>query len=82
MNIKLLPEQEEWLNARVANGDFASPEAGVRQLIAERMAFESDDFAWAKPYVDEARAAAARGEVLSLEDAIEDMDSHFRSLKD
>jgi hypothetical protein len=82
MNTKLLPEQEEWLNARVANGDFASPEAGVRQLIAERMACESDDFTWAKPYVDEARAAAARGEVLSLEDAIEDMDTHFRSLKD
>ena len=82
MNIKLLPEQERWLNARVANGDFASPEAGVRQLIAERMAFESDDFAWARAYVDEARAAAARGEVISLEDAIEDMDTHFGSLKD
>jgi hypothetical protein len=82
MNTKLLPEQEKWLRTRVANGDFASPEAGVRQLIAERMAFEADDFAWAKPYVDEARAAAARGEVLSLEDAIEDMDTHFRSLKD
>jgi len=81
MNIKLPPEQEQWLDARVANGDFASPEAGVRQLIAERMAFEADDFAWAKPYVDEARAAVARGEVISLDDAIADIDAHLESLK-
>jgi Arc/MetJ-type ribon-helix-helix transcriptional regulator len=35
MNIKLPPEQEQWLNARVADGEFASPEAAVRQMIAE-----------------------------------------------
>jgi antitoxin ParD1/3/4 len=81
MNIKLLPEQEQWLNARVADGDFASPEAAVRQLVAERMAFEADDFAWARPYVDEARAAAARGEVISLDDAIADIDVQLESSK-
>jgi hypothetical protein len=81
MNIKLLPEQEQWLNARVAHGDFASPEAAVRQLIAERMAFEADDFAWARPYVDEARAAAARGEVISSDDAIADIDAQLESPK-
>jgi antitoxin ParD1/3/4 len=80
MNIKLPPEQEQWLNARVAEGEFASPEAAVRQMIAERMAFAVDDFAWAKPYVDEARAAVARGEFVSVDEAIADMEGHLKSL--
>jgi antitoxin ParD1/3/4 len=82
MNIKLPPDQEQWLNARVADGEFVSPEAAVRQMIAERMALESDDLAWAKPYVDEARAAIARGEFVSLEEAIADIDAQIASLKD
>lgn len=82
MNIKLPPEQEQWLNARVADGEFASPDAAVRQMIAERMALEADDLAWARPYVDEARAAVARGEVVSLDDAIADIDAYVASLKD
>jgi hypothetical protein len=45
MNIKLPLEQEQWLNARVAGEQFDSPEAAVRQMIAERMAFEADDLA-------------------------------------
>jgi antitoxin ParD1/3/4 len=81
MNIKLPPEQEKWLNARVAEGDFASPEAAVRQMIAERMALEADDFAWAKPYLDEARAVVARGEVVSVDEAIADIDAHLASFK-
>lgn len=82
MNIKLPPEQEQWLNARVAEGEFTSPEAAVRQMIAERMAFAADDFAWAKPYVDEARAAVARGEFVSVDEAIADMEAHVKSLED
>jgi antitoxin ParD1/3/4 len=82
MNIKLPPEQENWLNARVADGEFASPEAAVRQMIAERMAIAADDFAWAKPYVDEARAAVARGEFVSINEAIADMEAHLKSLED
>ena len=72
MSITLTPEQETWLKAHVATGDFASIEEAARQLIderiAERAAEESDDLAWAKPYVDEARAAVARGEFVSLEE--------------
>jgi len=81
MNIKLPPDQEQWLKARIADGEFASPEAAVQRMIADRMALEGDDFAWAKPYLDEARAAVARGEVVSVEDAIADIDSHLASLK-
>jgi hypothetical protein len=81
MNIFLPPEQERWLNARIAEGQFTSPDAAVQQMIAERMAFEADDFAWARPYVDEARAAVMRGEVVPLDDAIADIDAHLATLK-
>jgi len=71
MLIALTPEQEAWLRAHVARGDFASVEEAARQLIderiAERAAEEIDDLAWAKPYVEEARAAVARGEFVSFE---------------
>jgi antitoxin ParD1/3/4 len=72
MAITLTPEQEAWCEIHVASGDFSSVEEAARRLIderiAERAAEESDDLAWAKPYVDEARAAVARGEFVSLEE--------------
>ena len=72
MTIILTPEQEAWLGAHVASGHFASIEEAVRQIIddriAERSVDEENGLAWAKPYVDEARAAISRGEVVSVED--------------
>jgi antitoxin ParD1/3/4 len=71
MTISLTPEQQAWIVARVARGDFASVEAAVRQLIDERIAeqsIEDDDLAWAKPLVDEAIAGAERGDVITLEE--------------
>jgi antitoxin ParD1/3/4 len=58
--------------AHVANGDFASVEDAAHQLIderiAERAAEANDDLAWAKPFVEEARAAVERGEFVSLDE--------------
>jgi antitoxin ParD1/3/4 len=75
MSITLTPEQETWIKAHVATGYFASVEEAARQLIDDRIAEltndedgEHDDTAWAKPLVDEARAAIARGDVLTLEE--------------
>jgi antitoxin ParD1/3/4 len=72
MTITLNPDQEARLKTRVASGDFASVEEAARQLIdealAERALEESDDMAWAKPYVDEALAEVERGEVITLEE--------------
>ncbi len=75
MSITLTPEQETWIKAHVASGDFASVEEAARQLIDDRIAElahdegdEPDDMAWAKPLVDEARADIARGDVLTLEE--------------
>jgi antitoxin ParD1/3/4 len=68
MTISLKPEQEAWLKAHVESGDFASIEEAVQQLIDERIAEEVDDLAWAKPFVDEAQAASARGDVITLDE--------------
>ena len=68
MTITLHPDQQAWLEARVVSGDFASVEEAARRLIAELALEESDDMAWAKPYVDEALAEVERGEVITLEE--------------
>ena len=71
MTISLTPEQQVWIAARVQRGEFATIEDAARQLIDERIAerdIESDDMAWAKPYIDEALAEVARGEEITLEE--------------
>jgi len=40
MLIALTPEQEAWLEARVATGGFTSIEEAARRLVDERMAEE------------------------------------------
>jgi antitoxin ParD1/3/4 len=71
MPITLTPDQEAWLQAHVATGDFASIEEAARQLINERIAEiaaeDDDDLEWARPLLDEARASITRGDVLTLE---------------
>lgn len=73
MSITLKPEQEAWLLAHVATGDFASIEEAARQFIDDRIAQIAaaegeEDLDWAKPLLEEARASIARGEGLSLEE--------------
>jgi antitoxin ParD1/3/4 len=72
MTITLTPEQLARLGAYVARGDFPSIEEAARQLIEERItereAEEGDDFAWARPYVEEARADIADGNLISLDE--------------
>lgn len=60
--VKLTPAQEAWLEAQVAAGHLPSVQDGVRSAVADLMAISDDDLAWAKPYVDEARASVARGD--------------------
>jgi antitoxin ParD1/3/4 len=81
MNIRLSPDQQAWLEAQVAAGRFSSVDDAVAIAVADLMAINDDDLAWAKPYVDEARAAAVRGEVVSLDDALADIDAHIAALK-
>ena len=79
ISITLTPEQDIWLAAHVAAGDFPSVEEAARRLIDERIAERDlDDFgdlSWAKPLVDEALAQVERGEVITLEE----FEEHLRS---
>lgn len=65
--VQLTPAQEAWLEAQVAAGRLPSIDDAVRSAVADLMTIANDDLAWAKPYVDEARASVARGDVTNGE---------------
>jgi antitoxin ParD1/3/4 len=68
MNVLLPPEQLEWLEAEVAAGHFSSIDEALAVAVADLKALHEDDLAWAKPYVKQARASVARGDVISGEE--------------
>lgn len=72
MTVTLSPDQLAWIEARVAKGDYPDVDEAVRDLlatgIAEHEEAETDDLAWAKPLVDEARAERERGEFTVIHD--------------
>jgi Arc/MetJ-type ribon-helix-helix transcriptional regulator len=79
MTITLTPKQQQWLESEVAAGRFASVEEAVRLAVAELMLpIDTDDLAWAKPYVDVARQSAAGGETVPAEDVLAEIDARLR----
>jgi len=68
MNITLPREQQEWLEAQVKAGVYQSVDDALARFVAEHMDVDLDDLDWAKPLVDEGRAALDRGEGLTLEE--------------
>src|SRR5947208_15824849 len=76
MNIRLSPEQQQWLEEQVAAGRFSSVDDAIATAVADLMTGEDGDLTWAAPYLDEAREAAARGEIVSLDEAIADINAH------
>jgi antitoxin ParD1/3/4 len=83
MTITLTREQQEWLEAEVAAGRFRSVEEGVRLAVEElkQAAAGSDDFAWAKPYIDEARASLASGDSASWDEVKQELADRINSLR-
>jgi antitoxin ParD1/3/4 len=81
MNVKLPPEQQKWLEAEVAAGSFSSIDEALAVAVADLMAIHKDDFAWAKPYVEQARASVARGDVLSGEDYFRRLSAKLEALR-
>jgi antitoxin ParD1/3/4 len=81
MNIKLPSSQQKWLEDQVAAGQFASLDEALALAVADLMTAETDGLAWAKPYVDQARASLARGDVISGEDCPEGLDRKVRDLR-
>jgi antitoxin ParD1/3/4 len=81
MNVKLPPEQQKWLEGQVAEGHFASIDDALSAAVADVMAIHRDDLAWAKPYVEEARASVARGDVLSGDEYFKRLDDRLAALR-
>jgi hypothetical protein len=82
MTITLTPADHAWLARQVAAGRFPTLEAALSAAIAELRARESEpDLAWAKPLVDESRAAVARGEGVPLDEALKHWDDTISSLR-
>ena len=81
MNITLPPEQQKWLEAQVAAGRFGSIDEALAVAVADLIAIGSDDLAWAKPYVDEARASVARGDVLPGDDYLNRLKAKLGALR-
>jgi antitoxin ParD1/3/4 len=81
MNIKLPLEQQKWLEMQVAAGHYASVDEALAVAVADLMAIHSDDLAWAKPFVDKARASVARGDVISGEKYFKRLNAKLESLR-
>jgi antitoxin ParD1/3/4 len=81
MSVKLPPEQEKWLEAEVAAGSFSSVDEALAVAVADLMAIHKDDLAWAKPYVEQARASVARGDILSGEEYFKRLNAKLQALR-
>lgn len=81
MNITLPREQQEWLEAQVQAGAYDSIDDAIASIVAQQMVVEVDDMAWAKPLVDEALAAADRGETMTLDEYRAMMKERFGKLE-
>ena len=81
MNVTLPVEQQKWLEAEVAAGRFASIDEALAVAVADLMSIQSDDLALARPYVEQARASVARGDVLSGEEFFKRLDARYEALR-
>lgn len=79
--VDLTPAQQAWLEAEVAAGRLPSIDDAVRSAVADLMTISNDELAWAQPYVDEARAAVARGDVTNGELVLARLRARIASLK-
>ena len=72
MTITLTTDQQAWIDAHIASGEFATVEDAAHTLIdaaiLDRAFTEHTDLTWVKPLVDEALDASQRGGVMSLEE--------------
>ncbi len=82
MTITLSPEQQRFLEAEVAAGHFSSIEAAVSFAVDQLIPGDLSDLSWAKSYADEARAALARGEYISIDEFRQRLAERIRSLRD
>jgi hypothetical protein len=67
MMMTIPPDVESWAADLVRAGRFETVEEALMDTIRARLALD-DDFAWAKPSLEDARAQASRGETCDRAD--------------
>ena len=78
--VKLSSAQQRWLDAEVAAGRYPSIEAAVQIAVENLLPDEIDDLDWTKPYLESARDAAAKGEVVTVDSVRERLARRIRDL--
>lgn len=73
MPVQLSPEQQRWLEAQVAAGQFSSLEEAVAVAISDLMTTSEDDLEWAKPLIESGLAELERGEGIPGNQAMKDI---------
>jgi antitoxin ParD1/3/4 len=81
MNITLPGEQQKWPEAEIAASRLESIDDALAAAVAELMSIDADDLAWAKPYVEQARASVARGAVIAGEEFFQRLESRLDKLR-
>ncbi len=76
MSITLKPDNKAWLEQQVKDGILASVDDGADIAVETLMAIQTDDLAWAKPLVDEARDDVTAGRVSDAASFIEQLRKH------
>jgi antitoxin ParD1/3/4 len=79
MQIQLTKEHEDWLRTQVAAGRYPSLEDAVADAI-DSLKQEDEDFAWAKPLVDEGIAELDRGETVAAEVVFARIEARLRKM--
>jgi Arc/MetJ-type ribon-helix-helix transcriptional regulator len=82
MSITLTSADHAWLARQVAAGRFPSIEAALSAAISELKAHDAaPDLGWARPLVDESRAAISRGEGVPVDEACKHWDDTLARLR-
>ena len=85
MTITLTPDQLQRLEEAVAAGRFPSIESAVRLAVADligSLGTAEDDLDWVKPLLDDARADAAAGRTVPLDDVRAELTQRIAMLRD
>lgn len=77
MQIRLTKDQEDWLQAQIAGGRFASLDEALAEAI-DALRAEDEELAWAKPLVDEGLAELDRGESISADEVFSRIEASLR----
>jgi Arc/MetJ-type ribon-helix-helix transcriptional regulator len=81
ITVTLTPEQEERLEAEVAAGRLKSVEVAVRAVVdLMLMPIDTNDLAWARPYLDVAKAQIERGEFVTHAEFKRDLAERIKTL--